>query len=491
MFHTALLQQLTAKQLTLVLSTNPRKSRYLSRREEVAGVNPMIGAYHLIDLYHTAKIPVPLINELLLSWARYFEAKGVLAEEMAAEFYRCYDKRCGTTYARKHAIKSGLFELIVLYRKELPERFHWAYLAMTGDAAMGNKSPMLYQAFQCYDEIFKLPFEDADKNVIVARSKTHAHDRATRSIEHLIRHILDTLKAEQDLTVLTMCLDSLARVLTEQEERTLRARLSEHFVNGTAYIQDEKNLLYIDVYCSSAQKQRILNGYAKRGDAYRVQEYAKRFELPITANHHLLLHRHQMYLFNIEDNHDLMFLNKAIEYVRELVKFSLNYKPRLQRLLTFARAMAIQKDVLSEASKYGNEIDQPLTLAELALFIEKHQESPIEWIQKEVRFALKALESLPELVAATFFNSEVRLLVDRMRTNALAHKNMRLASDASTVLDEPFPLNEFAKFVEDNEWSSDSFVRKQVEFAIQKMVELIGPKQEPTKEPEDIQPLAV
>ncbi len=484
MHNLALLQQLTAKQLTLVLSTNPRKSRFLSRREEAAGVNPTIGAYHLIDLYYAAKIPFSVINQLLLSWAKSYEAKGALAKEFTAEFYRCYDKRSKTNYARKHAIRSGLFDLIKLYQKEFPDKFHWTHLAMTGDVAMSAEKRMLYQAIECYREILKLPFENADKIEIIARSKAHAHARATRSIERLICHILDTLKEEQDLTILTMCLDTLARGLTEQEEQTLQDRLYEHFVYGTAYVQNEKNLLYIDVYCSAAQKQRILNGYAKRGDEYRVREYAKRFNLSVTANHYLLLHRYQMYLFNIKDNHLLTFLDKAIEYMRELAEHSARYEPRIPRLLALARTTAIEQETLSAASKYGMEINQPLTLVELMPFIEKNQESPVEWVRKEVAFALKMIEGLPELVkVSTLSRSDLDLILFNMRASALEHKNIQLACNISDALGiPPFILSEFSKFVEDNEWSSDSFIREQVTFAIQKMVELIDPKQEPTKE---------
>ena len=479
MHSLALLQQLTATQLKLVLSMTPDKRRQLSKREQDAGVDSVIGVDHLLDLYHGAKIPEHLINELLLSWEMHYEQEGTLDQEMAARFYRCYDKRHGTDYSSKHATDSGNFQLIKQFRKAFPEKFHWAYLGSTGGSAVQAKEPNLRQAFLCFKEILKLPFEDADKNPIVARSKVQAHDYAVRQIEYLIHEILDKLKNEEDLFLLTECLDARKRTLTETEEQKLQVRLREVFVNGTAVIHNEKNMLYLEQYCTKQEKQRILNNFATNGYQYYLTQYAATFGLPITAKHRLTLYRREVISFRRRPIH-LSLVNKALVPLRELVLMSPRHQPLLTRTLKLARKTAMMREAIDLASAYGEEIGLPLTLEELLDFACKHPYQN-QSNRNATVFTLAKLEALPELVkTSTLTAKELNTLLTRTYTSALADENIRLASDASDALGQPLPLEAFVKFVKDNDFESDPFMRRQIDFAIDKMVERIGPAPKPT-----------
>ena len=487
----ALLKKLTAKQLAVVLKTNPRHPPTLSERDQQRGCRQKSGSDYLLDKYlygnRDSRIPDDFVNELLLSWANHFSVLNSFSEELALDLYIAYDKRCGTRLAIKYAVSLGYIANLKTCQKAFPNDVQWNHYADAGVVATREHPEYPNIALYCYEKILKWAFPDSLSKEEIDRSRTYARD----AIEKIVHHLLVKMHQENDLDTFVRCFNTLGRELTEAETLQLQARLRETFVQDNQYVQSNENLLLMLAFLNKKEQRLIMDNYAKRGDEYRLKLCAALFDLPVTAEHHKLLYRHDLRLYRSKPDRKTKypsFIDRAAVHLRDLVALSPKHQPLLTQTLVLARKIWLEVEVLTNASLAGDELGQPLTLQELVAYVRSHaldtyemRQSENKDTEKQLMFALEKLENMHELVLASTLPVEERAeLLTQMRMLALEKKYLRLASDIGDEIGNPLTLDELETFVNDNHGSYyGDFLHTQNEFAITKMISLIGPAPDP------------
>lgn len=343
MHDIALLKRLNRDQVRYLIENDPFiMDRYLDAR---------IFLEELAEL----KVDSEMTNKLLLSFAKQLEDHD---PDTAFEFYGAYDARHGTKLARAYAIRIGSADLL---SETDAEWFHYAEAA--SHALQRNHARYAFTCFTYIQRQAQIVFERI-RNGDTVSEKEFAEARVmmrrgTNGIKTVLKFAIEHIVFEPGNDVMNDCLNSLDRVLTQNEILALRKAMVAISLCKLDYLSFIGFRMWFDFYASTSEKETILNHLASQNRLHRLRELAGEWKIPI-KEHHL-----RAMLGRETDG------TKRFELLRMLSVYSDKYDYMLHAELLTRRnyALTSEQGNLHDAEQFGEEAGQPLTLQEIMSFI--------------------------------------------------------------------------------------------------------------------------